>query len=106
MLDWLRSAEERAVRRQLATLREHLTIESEGEQRRKLQELARDVGASVVNLQIAKEAMVGELAHNIHVALQTQAMLATLRTTSNYVIATWMIAIATMALVVVTLSLS
>ena len=43
-----------------------------------------------------------ELVHNIHVALQTQAMLGTLRTTSNYVIATWIIVVATWAMVVAT----
>jgi hypothetical protein len=62
----------------------------------KLQNLALRVGASIYGVteyHTNQCAIQPELIHNIHLALQTKAMIAAVKTTSNYVIATILLAL-------------
>lgn len=89
----LRSQLERDLDADREELRQILAMPDGGPRIDGLRTFATKVGASTIKLVpgygLADEA---ELLHNIHLALQTKAMLATVKTSSNYVIVTVVLA--------------
>ena len=84
-----RSKLEKEVEQEYQKLKEiqEIDINNTTERMKRLQELASKVGASISPLYPGHgEASIPEIIRNIHLALQTKAMLAAVRTSSNYVI--------------------
>ena len=68
-----------------------------------LRDLALRLGASTVDSNIGYgDAPQPQLVHNIHMALQTKAMIATVKTTSNYVIVSVFLALIAFASTIAT----
>jgi hypothetical protein len=96
--DSLRSTLEIEVEYERRRLREILDLPDDSRRFDALRSLAQDLGASTSPMYPGHGlAGLPELVHNIHFALQTKAMVAAVRTSSNYFIATVMLAIIALA---------
>ena len=70
---------------------------------KQLRDLAIRLGANTIDANKGYgDALLPELVHNIHVALQTKAMIATVKTTSNYVIVSVFLALIAFASTIAT----
>ena len=91
--DHFRSDVERQVAAERQRLIEILAMPDDSRRFDALRQLANQVGASISPIYPGYgEAMLPELAQHIHVALQTKAMVAAVRTSSNYFIVTVILA--------------
>jgi uncharacterized protein with GYD domain len=101
MMGWntiLRCNLEREVEADRQRLREILSRSDDSTRVEELRILADSLGASIIKMYPGYgEANLPEIVQNIHSALQTKAMIAAVRTTSNYVIVTVILAIITLA---------
>jgi len=101
MMGWstiLRCNLEREVEADRQRLREILSYPDNSNRVEALRILADSLGASIIKMYPGYgEASLPEIVQNIHNALQTKAMIAAVRTTSNYVIVTVILAIITLA---------
>lgn len=91
-----RSMLERNTEDERQELQEILKKEDYEKSKEKLENLALRVGATTYVLDeyhIVRSADVPQLIHNIHLALQTKSMIATVKTTSNYVIVNIILAV-------------
>lgn len=93
-LDFLRSRLERELLEEQAELAEIIKLQELSERQERLLALANKIGASTVGFVKGYGLPTQpELIHNIEGTLQTKAMIATVRTTSNYVVTTVVLAI-------------
>lgn len=100
-MDWntiLRCNLEREVEADRQRLREILSRSDDSARVDALRILAGSLGASIIKMYPGYgDASPPEIVQNIHSALQTKAMIAAVRTTSNYVIVAVILAIITLA---------
>ena len=88
-LNLMRSSLEREVESDRNELAAVLKLDDDADRTGRLRKLATQLGASVIQMYPGHGfAAPPELVHNIQVALQTKAMIAAVRTSSNYVIVT------------------
>lgn len=93
LLDFLRSGLERELYRDRAELDRILRTDDARLRYEALMRLAMDLGATRFSIYGRGTASEAEVTNVIHVALQTKAMIATVSTTSNYVIVTIILAV-------------
>ena len=94
---WFRSDLEIEAQAERLELRRILGMPDDSGRVEALRRLALEVGASTINAHTGYgDATLPELTHNIHLALQTKAMVAAVRTSSNYFIATVVLVLITL----------
>lgn len=91
---YLRSQLEREVEAERQQLASALALPDDSNRLSELQRLADELGASTIKMYPGHgHADQPELVHNIQQALQTKAMIAAVRTSSNYLIVTVILAV-------------
>jgi hypothetical protein len=101
---FLRSQLEREIEAERKQLRRILEVPDDSGRVDELRALARRLGASTIKVYPGHgEASQPELVQNIHLALQTKAMIAAVQTSSNYVIVTVILTVVAFASMVAAL---